>query len=549
MKRNHGKKNNRKKSQLASANQRLVNFQKNSPQKFKLVFDHYQQGQRELQVGAISEAKISFENALRFYPEYIPALNNIAVIYGLKGNYREAFLYVKKVIKLDEHEVFALIQGAIFLYRLQREKEAEVFADKAFVSFEQREGIDPYHDYDMLQKLAEMLSVLQLDDKLSRLYMTKKAQLAPISIYRSALALSNQELYEEACTAFTYITDASLKEKSMYLHTSLELFLQENLSVPKFYAEEESGFEQLMAIRALFIGDEQQKHASLSYLKETKTKWTVDVVKQSLLSEKLKDWLKKSLLSILADWGEAEKPVPILIDGELQHISLQPIEVSLNEEMTILFGEAKMNIAKGKVAESISTLKIVHEAVPTYIPVYLELANAYVALRDFTKAEIYLKEALKITPLASVFLGFAKFYKTTGELVKSLENLMNFDTRQLETAAEVYEAIELKVELTNEQLGSEKALTVFFDEKEKYKSVLADWEVFEDKLKPILESEVTEDSTEETEDEISQLEKYTKDKLVAIAKSNNLRGYSKFNKKDLIQFLKIELFDKELLKL
>lgn len=545
MKRNHLKKNKLKKSSLAESQERLSNFQKKSPHKFRQVFDHYQKGQRELNQGIVNDAKTSFEKALTIYPEYIPAQNYLAVIYGLLGNFKEALLFVKKVIKLDGRNVFALIQGAIFLYRLQRGKEAEGYAEKALIAFKEREGIDPYHDYDMLQKLAEMLSVLRLDKDLCELYNARKTQLSPISLYRSALALCNEEKYTEACSVLKEIKENSLKEKSTYLAQSIELFVQEELPIPMLLAEEETGFEQLMAILPLFTGEEQQKQTSLKYLKKHYNNWSLAVQKNLLVSKKLEDWVKKGILSILADWGEADKPVNIVLDGVEQQISLQAVELELSEELTELFVTAKELLTKGEISESISKLKFIKEASPMYIPVYVQLANAYLQLNEYENVEVCLNEAMNIATLAQVSLTFSKYYEAIGERQKAFEKLTSFDTRELENVVDVYEAIELKVKVVLNLFGSEKARGVLLKEKEKFQVVLNDWDTFEERMSSII---VPEAKLPLNGEEITKLlESYTKDKLIETVKAHKIRGYSKLNKKDLIELIKREIYEKGLL--
>lgn len=530
MKRNQMKKNKIKKSTLAGTQERLSLFQKKFPHKFRQVFELFQQGQRELNVGNVAEAKLKFEHSLKIYPEYIPSQNYLAVVYGMLGDYKEAINYVKSILKLDDYNVFALIQGAIFLYRIHREKEAIGYARKAIVAYQGRRGIDPYHDYDMLQKLVEMLSVLRLDEELVVLYNIQKAHLSPISLYRSSLALSNQEKYEEAIDTLNNINceDASLIEKCNYLNKAISIFNKENLPVPMLYAEEDLGFERLMAIYPFFSTDEVKIQSGIDYLKHHHNNWSVEVTKQLLLSSAVDDWLKKSLLSILADWGNTEKPVSIYLNGELQEISLQPVELSLNEEMSTVYREAKENISLRNYEQAINQLKQVVEQVSTYIPAYLLLADVYVKKNLFEEAEKALQIAYKIAPLANVAFSFSTYYEAVGNSRKALEWLSKFDTRELDNRDDVVEAIKLKTTLANELLGKEQAKVILVEEKEKFQLIVSNWDELEQSINHILGGE---------EELHKRLENLKKDELIAIIKENQVRGYSKLNKSELIKLI------------
>ncbi|WP_161568191.1 tetratricopeptide repeat protein [Anaerobacillus alkaliphilus] len=547
MKRNQTKKNKIKKSPLIGTQERLSSFQKKSPHKFRQVFEYHQHGQRKLTEGNVGEAKGSFENALSIYPEYIPAQNYLAVIYGMLGNFKEAFQFVKKVIKLDDRNVFALIQGAIFLFRLQRGKEAESYAQTALASYQEREGIDPYHDYDMLQKLVEMFSVLRLDKEICELYTKRKQQLSAISLYRSALAISNEKNYEEALLALRSIKgDQALAEKSTYLAQSIELFMEESIRVPLLFAEEDSGFEQLMAVYRLFVGEEKQKQVSLDYLNSHSDKWTVESSKKLLVSSRIEDWLKKAILSNLADIGETEKPVTVLLGGVMQEISLTPIELTLDEEMSDLFRIAKENVIEGNIQEAIEKFTTIEQSSPTYVPVYVELANSYLVLNQFDDAKRNLDKALEIAPITIVLLALSKYYVAVAEYQKSFDQLTRFDTRELENNSDVHEAIELKTRVTLELFGLEKAKELFELEKQKFQLVLNDWDSLQNRIDELFSSQELVAETRNKEDINEHLEKLKKDELVAIVKEYNIRGYSKLNKSGLIELIKTHIYDKGL---
>lgn len=249
MKRNQLKKKKSKKSPLINTQERLNHFQTKFPYKFRQVFESFQKGQQEISDGFVQKAKESFEKALMIYPDYIPALNQLAAVYGLLKDNAEAIKIVKKVLTLDDKNVFALIQGAIFLFRQEQVKEAEFYAKKALASFHEREGYDAYHDYDMLQKLVEMLSVLKLDVDVKNLYEKRKNQLSPMSYYLVAISFSNEGLYHEAREALQKIhQDTPIKENAAILDKCLKISLEEKLEVPKLAIDDETCLKQMMSI-------------------------------------------------------------------------------------------------------------------------------------------------------------------------------------------------------------------------------------------------------------------------------------------------------------
>ncbi len=549
MKRNQLKKNKIKKSPLVGTQERLSNFQKKSPHKFRQVFEYHQQGHRKLTEGNVGEARGNFEKALSIYPEYIPALNYLAVIFGMLGNFLEANQFIKKVLKLDDRNVLALIQGAIFLFRLGKGKEAESYARKAEISFQEREGLDPYHDYDMLQKMVEMFSVLKLDSDLTKLYYKRKQQLSSISLYRTALALSNEQKYEEAVLVLRSIkSDQALVEKSTYLAKSIELFIEEDLKVPFLYAEEDSGFEQLMTVQRLFDGDEQQKQMSLEYFTNHPSHWIVETSKKLLISSVLEDWLKKAILSNLAELGETEKPVTVRLDGAIQEISLKPIELSLNDEMSEIFRAAKDDLEAGNIQVAIEKFKQIEDVSPMYVPIHVEQATAYIGLKQFEEAKSSINKALEIAPLPSVLFVLSKYYAAVGDYDKAIEQLSRFDTRELESSSLLYDAIELKINLVVKALGNEKAREVLLEEKEKFQFILNDWDHFENRLETLFIAKDVEKPVDglAVEDIEELLGNRKKDELIAIVKKHNIRGYSKLNKSGLIELIKTEVYEKGL---
>lgn len=246
------------------------------------------------------------------------------------------------------------------------------------------------------------------------------------------------------------------------------------------------------------------------------------------MSSAVDDWLKKSLLSILADWGNTEKPVSIYLNGELQEISLQPVELSLNEEMSTVYREAKENISLRNYEQAINQLKQVVEQVSTYIPAYLLLADVYVKKNLFEEAEKALQIAYKIAPLANVAFSFSTYYEAVGNSRKALEWLSKFDTRELDNRDDVVEAIKLKTTLANELLGKEQAKVILVEEKEKFQLIVSNWDELEQSINHILGGE---------EELHKRLENLKKDELIAIIKENQVRGYSKLNKSELIKLI------------
>ena len=576
MKRNKVKKKKLKKSPLLAAQERLKDFQTKQPYKFRQVFENYQRGQQELNQGDIQAAKNSFEKAVSIFEDYIPAQNHLAVIFGILNNYLEALQKVRKVLTLDDKNVFALTQGAIFLYRLGREKEAGNYAEKSLTAFYGREGHDPYHDYDMLQKLVEMLSVLRKDDLLTELYQVKSAHFSPMSLYRSALALSNEGDNEEAQTAFQKIkTSEPIKEKGEILKNNLQLFSEEKLPIPLLYAEDELGFEQLMAISSLYKGAEHEKQAGVEFIRSHYNPWALELTKELLTSQRLEDWTKKQLLSVLAEWGEAKQPVTILLEGARQQISLQPVELSLDERLSSIFAEGKTDLTEEKFETALSKFNQVRDTAPQFLPVYLQIAELYLQTKDYPKAEEALNEALEIAPLATVYLGFGKYYSAIGDELKAKQSVDRFDTRELEEVEDVYAAISLKVKTAFHVNGKEQALEQLQTEKGKFGPVLNDWDDVEKTLMDVIgansntsektnvekvniegtdtsetgsdelnaEDANTEEVTSQQKDLQQTLQNYTKDKLVALAKYCKIRGYSKLNKKGLIQLIVTELVE------
>lgn len=552
MKRNKLKKKKHTKSTLARTQERLTNFQTKYPYKFRQVFENYNLGQRQLSGGRIEEAQGSFEKALAIYNEYIPAQNHLAVIYGMLHNYKEALLTVKKVLKLDDKNVFAFIQGAMFLYRLDREKEAISYAESALKAFQEREGHDPYNDYDMLQKLVEMLSVLRQDAIVSQLYKVRTTQLAPMSLYRSSLALSNEGFYEEAYQALDTISGSNeLQQKASSLKDGMQMFLKHFLPLPMFYAEEHQGFEQLMVVSALLKGEEQHEQAAIDYFKNNYNDWSLQVMKALLTSQELSDWVKKGLLAILADWGEAKQPLTIMLDGIKQQVTLQPVELTLNGELEKAYNEGKVLLTEKKFKDAINKLEVIREGAPTYVPVYLQLAEVYTIESDFPKAKELLEEAVNIAPLAPVYLGFSKYYLAINEPEKASQYLDRFDIRELENADDVYEAISLKVKTLLQTAGHDQAMASLQKEKEKF-GALNGWNRFEENLLELLDDAPKQTSADakkgqsgiSTSMDLSQLlERYTKDKLIGLCKSYNIRGYSKLNKKVLIELIITEVYN------
>lgn len=326
MKQNFSKKNKTNKYSQAATRERLSQFQRKFPYKFRQVFDYYRDGQKELREGAVQEAKASFEKALSIYQEYIPAQNQLAMIYGMLHHYKEALQFARIVVKLDDKNVLAFLQGAIFLYKLGQEKEAESFAKSALIAFHEREGQDPYNDYDMLQRLVEMLSVLRDDKILSNLYKVRKSQLSPMSFYRAALALSNQGFIEDAISALQSIKEGSdYTEQGEFLENGIKIFVNENLPIPKLY-EEGTGVKQVMVVSSLFIHEDQKKQDGLEYLKKSDSNWSVEVTKALLKSNALEVKLKKSLLSFLADSSESKQMVDVCFQKEMYEIPLNKLE-------------------------------------------------------------------------------------------------------------------------------------------------------------------------------------------------------------------------------
>ncbi|OIJ17417.1 hypothetical protein BKP37_02630 [Anaerobacillus alkalilacustris] len=560
MKKNHVIKKKIKTSSIANTLERLNQFQTKQPQKFKQVFDYYQKGQNELNHGLVHQAKDSFEAALRIYREYIPAQNYLAVIHGLLNNYLEALKIVKQVIRLDDKNVFAYIQGAIFLYRLDRKKEAEAYSQRALHSFHEREGHDSYTDYDLLQKLVEMLSVLREDETLSKLYHERKSQLSPMSLYRSALSLSNEGHYDEARVAFQTIYDHTpIKEQVRLLDRSLKLFVEVGIPVPLLFAEEEEGFKLTMAVASLFDGEETKKQASFNYIKNNESVEMKELIKRLLKTNKLEDWVKKSLLSILADFGEAMEPITVLLDGEIQLISLQPVELTLNENLGEVFLKGKVKASEGSYLDAIDLFTKVKSEAPTYLPVYLQLANTHLKIKEFEKAKTALDEAKNIAPLASVFLGYSKYYFDIGDMTSAMEHVSQFDTRELENKEDIFEAVLLKIKITTELTDKTRAVDVLKEEKEKFELVLDGWKEFEMDLNNLISKEkpkveavepvnIRQVAVTEPLDLLEIFERYTKDKLISIVKFYKIRGYSKLNKKDLISLIIKEVYENKLWK-
>ncbi|OIJ13798.1 hypothetical protein BKP35_08440 [Anaerobacillus arseniciselenatis] len=572
MKRNKVKKKKLKKSPLLATQERLKHFQTSQPYKFRQVFENYQKGLQQLNQGDLQSAKNSFEKAISIFEDYIPAQNHLAVIHGILNNFQEGFQKVRKVLTLDDKNIFALTQGAIFLYRLERENEARNYAKKALSAFNEREGHDPYHDYDMLQKLVEMFSVLKEDELLSGLYKEKHAHFAPMSLYRSALALSNEGYIDDAQKAFEKIkVNEPIKEKGEILKNNLLLFSEEKLPIPLLYAEDDLGFEQLMMVSSLYNGSEHEKQAGIEFIRNHHNPWSLQLTRELLKSQRLEDWLKKQLLSVLAEWGEADQPVTVWIEGNWQQISLKPVELSLNEELSSIFAEGKTDLAEGKSEEALLKFNVVRKDSPQFLPVYLQIAEAFLQTNDYSKAETALNEALEIAPLATVFLSFGKYYSAVGDMEKAKQAVDRFDTRELDEIADVYEAISLKIKTSLHASDKEQALQQLQIEKSKFGPVLNDWEDLEKTLMDTIgvdddtKKESSDKSAEEVEkgvhpskevvesEEVNSgdnslqenLQTYTKDKLVALAKSCKIRGYSKLNKKDLIELIVSQLTENE----
>lgn len=168
-----------------------------------------------LEDGRFTEATELLEQVIAKHPEFLAAHNNLALAYYYNGELGKSMDMIKRVLEIDQGNIHALCNLAIFYKHAGKIKELEQLVQKLRKTY-------PFHT-EHLFKLAMTLGILGEHDvaykHFKRLMHTTDEPLDAILLHYTAVAACNTKRYDEAVQLWKKATrlEAECKIASFYL--------------------------------------------------------------------------------------------------------------------------------------------------------------------------------------------------------------------------------------------------------------------------------------------------------------------------------------------
>ncbi|MEO3947702.1 tetratricopeptide repeat protein [Gorillibacterium sp. CAU 1737] len=309
------------------------------------VYEH-DEARRLLEEGRFVEATGVLQKLVKKYPEFLAARNNLALGFYYLGDFEQALQTVFDVLKIDEGNLHALCNLAIFYQHLgETEKLAELS--------EQLRKTYPFHP-EYLFKLATTMGILGDHETAYRLFhrlLKIGAEEQDPSLYHyTAVAAYNTGRFEEARKRWKQVgkLDPGAEIARFYLE-QLErgehegVFLHYHYHLPfeqKVLATAQEGEASLSdsikrdpLVRSSFFwglrhGDAQTKLQVIQAFGAIADEEAQSALRSFLLEPEESDSLKRIALFALRSMGDSE-PLPILLSGTKRTIGTAPYTPSL----------------------------------------------------------------------------------------------------------------------------------------------------------------------------------------------------------------------------
>jgi tetratricopeptide (TPR) repeat protein len=303
------------------------------------VFEH-DKARALLEEGKFAEATKLLENLVRRYPDFVAARNNLALAYYYMGSFDKAMETVREVLELDNGNLHALCNLAIFYQHLGDEAECRPLTEQLIKVY-------PFHQEHVF-KLATTMGILGRHDlayrHFRRLLKHYDTQQDPYLFHCIAVAAYNTGRFQEARRMWRQAEklDPASGIPRFYLEQldrietdGRTVIFSYHYHLPfeeQFRRWEKTGdgfpehIKQDPLIRSSFFwalrhGDAQTKLQVIQALGMIADGEVKEALLGFLLEPDEDDYLKKVAIFVLRSMGVKE-PVPAVLGGEPTNVNL-----------------------------------------------------------------------------------------------------------------------------------------------------------------------------------------------------------------------------------
>ena len=419
-------------------------FLKEHPQQGQRALDLDKEGQDLLNSGKLKQAERKFREALAVCECAIPALNNLALCFQLRGDAKRAIRTAHKALDFYTEDVFTHCTLAECYQEMGQPDKAQLHMDRAMTLLE-----DPDIPLDKLPKVIEALAQLQQDEKIIEIYRSYhegigfEGVMDGISWFYLGVAKANLGLTDDALSLWERAVQEDSRIKLAELYTSALQLVREK-KVPRFHfvyrteaqvenLDPKHPSEGIKPVVATGMWSEQQdddyRDHLVALLGIWEDAWAEEFLRLIILRPDLPDQLKIHAATALIDRGAIaeDEPVEMFMNGKRRFVVIKSHEISAPPPPEAVkqfeIGLARRQAGDMKAAERAYCKAL--EIDPDFAEVMVNLANIYRGTDRTDEAAELLERAIELTGSPTAILNLAALYILEQGLIEEGEDLIS----------------------------------------------------------------------------------------------------------------------------
>ncbi|MDS1029992.1 hypothetical protein RDV78_05715 [Bacillota bacterium LX-D] len=375
----------------------------------------------------IYKAKEAFKDILRLCPGAYPIQNNLAFCYYLEKKYEEAKKLFKQITEEVDEDLFSHAILAVCYLKTGQQGLAKKALKKAIQLYEVLILDELLEDEEfeiLLEALVEFkehekVYSIGMDQCLDRKSIYVKL-LVGIAAINSGHLIDAIQILNQLCIEVNdwylpelYLKFAKLTAEGIIPDTELEyhIDLPDNFSGDLTLVSKPTTIFKLLLVDTLYYKPIKKLPVLLENALQINDAWLNKLWITLLKDRQFPDGVKQKILINLIDKKVIAVPrdLKLLLMVNIQMSTLRLMPKFSEEDRAILNKGIEASDA-GRLLEAEKCYYKIIEKYPTYIPIYLNLSNAYRLKKQYDAAEELLTFVSNIMLTPSIILNLIEFY-------------------------------------------------------------------------------------------------------------------------------------------